>query len=169
MTYIGDMTDSSTTSRLGARNALLALTAIAQVLSGALAAYVTYVLVPDARESLRWGLASIGLAVEPVVVPIGLAIGAYLLVGRVGHPTMDGTAIVALFVLSFVAYYVGFWGMGIPTPTPGRVPLGDDLALWLLFERSPYLPYAWSNFLVPGVDGGLAALAGIGAASLRRQ
>jgi hypothetical protein len=145
---------------------LLGATVLAQVVSGALAAYTTYVLVPSARETFRWGAAALGLAVEPVVVPLGLAGGAYVLARRTDTLALGRRELVVLFVVSLASFYAGFWAVGVPTPTPdGPVPLPASLATWQLFEPSPYLPWAWSAFLAPGVDGCVATLAGIGVAS----
>ncbi|MFT4891846.1 MAG: hypothetical protein ACI9YT_002781 [Halobacteriales archaeon] len=165
--YFRTMSSTTRTSTSGARRSLFALTAVAQILSGFGAAYLTSVVVPDARETFRPGRALLGYALEPVVVPVGLALGAYLLVRRIGVPGIDRNAIVVLFAISFVAFYVGFWGVAIPIRSVGQLPLQDHLPLRTLFEWGPYLPYAWSNFLIPGIEGGLATLAGAGAVALR--
>jgi hypothetical protein len=145
---------------------LLGVTVLAQFVSGALSAYTTYVLVPSARETFRWGAAALGLAAEPVVVPLGLAVGAFGLARRTDVLTCGRRELAVLFVVSLASFYAGFWAVGVPAPTPGgAVPLPASLVAWQLFEPSPYLPWAWSVFLAPGVEGCVATLAGIGVAS----
>lgn len=146
---------------------LYGMLVLAQVLAGIVSVTVTYVLAPRARETFDVGPTLLAAAAEPLVVPVGLAVGAYLVVRRFGRPTFDGRQLGFVFVLALASFYLGFWALGIPTPTPGRVPLQSNLAVWQLLESSPYLPYAWSVFLLPAIEGGIAMLAGAGVASLR--
>ena len=146
---------------------LYGMLAVAQVLAGVVSVTVTYILAPRARETFDVGPTLLAAAAEPLLVPVGLALGAYLVVRRFGRPTFDGRQLGFVFVLALASFYLGFWALGIPTPTPGRVPLQGNLAAWQLLESSPYLPYAWSVFLLPAIEGSIAMLAGAGAASLR--
>lgn len=148
---------------------LYGLLVVAQVVAGVISIYVTYVLAPRATKTLDFGPALLAAAGEPLVVPVGLAVGAYLLVLRFDMPAFEPRHFMILFVLAFLSFYLGFWGLGIPTPTPGRVPLAGNLAFWQLIERTDYLPYAWSVFLLPAIEGFLATLAGAGAASLQSR
>lgn len=146
------------------RTGLFVLTGVFQVVAGALAAYVSYVLVPAARESLAVGNAAIGQSVQMAIVPAGLALATYLFVRRVGRPSLGPRDVGYLLAVSFVCHYLGYWGVGYFVPTPGgALPVHGGFVAWALFERSPYLPWAWSSFLKPGIDGLVAALAGVGA------
>lgn len=149
------------------RSYLFGLLFVAQFAAGLVSVYVSYILPSQAMETLEYGPALVAAAVEPLLVPVGLAVATYLLVRRFGIPTFEPRHFLVLFGVSFVGFYLGFWALGIPTPTPGRVPLEGRLAFWQLIENTVYLPYAWSVFLLPGIEGAIAAVAGAGAASLQ--
>ena len=146
---------------------LFGLLFAAQLVAGLLSIYATYILPPQAQQPFEYGPALLAAAAEPLVVPVGLAVAAYLLVRRTGIPTFEPRHFLVLFGLSFVGFYLGFWALGLTVPTPGRIPLEGRLAFWNLLEPGVYLPYAWSMFLLPGIEGGVATLAGAGAASLQ--
>lgn len=148
------------------RRALYALTGIGQALFGVYTAYVAYVLIPHVRETFEVGPAVWGRSLEPLFVPVLLAVVAALLVRRYGRPALGAREVAWIGASSLVGYYAGFWAVGIPTPTPGAIPLQGNLAVWQLFEPSPYLPLAWSTFLAPAVEGAVAVLAGVTLGSL---
>lgn len=148
---------------------LFGLLFVAQLVAGIVSIYVTYILPPQVQETFTSGPALLAAAAEPLVVPVGLAVAAYLLVRRFGIPSFEPRHFLVLFGFSFLGFYLGFWVLGLTTPTPGRIPLEGRLAFWNLLEMSEYLPYAWSVFLLPGIEGGVATLAGAGAASLQSR
>ncbi|MFB6124671.1 MAG: hypothetical protein ABEJ59_01765 [Halanaeroarchaeum sp.] len=149
-------------SSTGLRTPLLAATAVLQALAGALAAYAAFVLSPAARQTFDFGPLAAVQTLRPLVVPVGLALAVAWLVLRDERPSVDLGTVGWLLGVSFVGYYVGFWAVGIPTPTPGgRVPVNESFVSWALFEPSSYVAWAWVAFLRPAVDGAIAALAGV--------
>lgn len=144
------------------RHPLLAATAICQAVAGALTATAAFVLAPAARRTFDLGPLAAVQSLRPLVVPVGLAVVAVWLVRRYGRPTFGPRTVGWFLVVSFVGFYVGFWSVGIPSPTPGgAVPVGESFVTWALFEPSPYVVWAWFDFLGPAVDGTVAALAGV--------
>lgn len=144
------------------RSALLVLTGAFQAIAGALGAYVTYVLLPTFRESFIVAPVAVGQSVQMGLVPAGLTIAAFLLVRRGERPQFGPRWLGLLLAVSFVGYYLGYWGVGYFVPTPGGVlPIHGGFVAWILVEPSPYLPWAWAGFLKPAVDGFVATLAGV--------
>lgn len=149
-------------SSTGVGAPLLAATAVLQTLAGALAAYAAFVLSPAARQTFDFGPLAAVQTLRPLVVPVGLVLVAAWLVSRSERDRIDLRTVGWLLGVALVGYFVGFWAVGIPAPTPGgRVPVSESFVSWALFEPSSYVAWAWVSFLRPAVDGATAALAGV--------